>query len=299
MDYLKKLAAKCGLCFSRKTAPPIEAASCGGHQQRGKPGIRVQLQIKRDGGDHPAGSDAAVYDDTAGGASAAGCSGGLGYDPAGSSEAPAGRSDSSVICDVIGGAPSLKEAHHVAAALALELLLERHPEAAERAATEARGEPWRKRGGGAARKMDPNAPISARFVSAGLQEDAEGPAISQPHCPSSAAAGHGGVRGQQSALLPPGGRASGLHATDREIPPRIVPSWEPRLTDANKGYGLLKKAGWQEGSGLGLHGQGASLFLAPASQRHIRGLGFQKGEAGAKRKGKAAFGSSAKKKQRR
>ena len=44
---------------------------------------------------------------------------------------------------------------------------------------------------------------------------------------------------------------------------------------------LLMKAGWQEGSGLGLHGQGASSFLAPASQQHSRGLGFQKGEAGA------------------
>ena len=293
MDYLKKLAVKCGLCFSRKVAPPVEAASGGGHQ-RGKPSIRVQLQIKRDSPDHPAGSDDAVCDDVAGGASVAGCSGGLGYDPAGSSEAPAGSSDSSVICDVTGGAPSLKEARQVAAALALELLLERHPEAAERAATEARGEPWRRKGGGgAARKMDRNAPISARFVSAGLQEDADDPAIAQRPGPSSAAAG------QQPHLLSPVGRASGLHATDREIPPRIVPFWEPCLTDANKGYGLLKKAGWQEGSGLGLHGQGASLFLAPASQRHIRGLGFQKGEAGAKRKGKAAFGSSAKKKQRR
>ena len=298
MDYLKRLAAKCGLCFSRKTAPPVEAASGGGGLQRGKPSVRVQLQIKLGGQDHPVGRDDAVCDDVAGSASA-GCSGGLGYDPAGRSEAMAGSSDSSVICDVIGGAPSLKEARHVAAALALELLLERHSEAAERAATEARGEPWRrKQGGGAARKMDRNAPFSARFVSAGLQEDADGPAIAQPPSSSSAATGHGCLRGEQPALLPPGGRASGLHATGG-VPPHIVPFWEPRLTDANKGYGLLKKAGWQEGSGLGLHGQGASLFLAPASQQHIRGLGFQKGGAGVKRKGKAAFGSSAKKKQRR
>jgi hypothetical protein len=51
---------------------------------------------------------------------------------------------------------------------------------------------------------------------------------------------------------------------------------EAPLAADNKGYGLLKKAGWREGTGLGAKRQGAATFLAPASQQHSRGLGFIK-----------------------
>ena len=68
-------------------------------------------------------------------------------DPAGDGEVTAGCSSSRshALCDVTGGAPTVREARHVAAAMALELLLKQQPEAAERAAAEARGEHSAKR----------------------------------------------------------------------------------------------------------------------------------------------------------
>ena len=266
MQLLNELAVDCGLCVDGTDAPSAAASGRKGKQQHS---FRVVVLVK------------------------------------GSGRNPAGGSDG-VVCDVVGGAPSKKESRHVAAAMALEMLLARHPEAAYLAAAEARGDHHARRGGGggqmkrhgsggsAAVRIDPDEPIAARFISAGLQVDADGAAISGPHGGPSATV-RGGIGGQHM-----GGNAwpDAPHLGASTHMPKY-PVEELPLTTDNKGYGLLKKAGWQEGSGLGLHGQGASLFLAPASQRHIRGLGFQKGEAGAKRKGKAAFGSSAKKKQRR
>ena len=248
MQLLNELAVDCGLCVDGKDAPSQAASGRKGKQQHS---FRVVVLVK------------------------------------GSGRNPAGGSDG-VICDVVGGAPSKKESRHVAAAMALEMLLARHPEAAYLAAAEARGDHHARRGGGggqmkrhgsggsAAVRIDPDEPIAARFISAGLQVDADGAAISGPHGGPSATV-RGGIGGQHM-----GGNAwpDAPHLGASTHTPKY-PVEELPLTTDNKGYGLLKKAGWQEGSGLGLHGQGASLFLAPASQQHSRGLGFQKGEAGA------------------
>ena len=68
--------------------------------------------------------------------------------------------------------------------------------------------------------------------------------------------------------------------------PLLLPPMIPDLPSSNKGYGLLMKAGWKEGQGLGARGQGAAAFLAPASQQHSKGLGYEKSGKKKKKKSK-------------
>ncbi len=71
---------------------------------------------------------------------------------------------------------------------------------------------------------------------------------------------------------------SGLHAGGgvAALHRRLGESEAAPLTAGNKGYGLLLKAGWSEGTGLGAQRQGAASFVAPAAQQSSRGLGFEK-----------------------
>ena len=110
MELLKRLADYCNLSIDSNTAPSREAGN--GTVPLANSSFRVVLLDKGSSGEPAEGGDAM-----------AGCS-----------------SSGRVLCDVLGGAPTMREARQVAAAMALELLLERHPEAAEHAAAEARGD---------------------------------------------------------------------------------------------------------------------------------------------------------------
>ena len=116
MELLKRLAGYCNLSVDSNTAPSRVAGD--GTVPVAMSSFRVVLQDKGSSRE-PAG----------GGEATAGCS-----------SSSSSSSSSSTLCDVIGGAPTMREARHVAAAMALELLLKQHPEAAEHAAAEARGE---------------------------------------------------------------------------------------------------------------------------------------------------------------
>ena len=117
MELLKRLADYCDLSVDSNTAPLQEAGD--GTVPRAKSSFRVVLLAKGSSGDPAGGGDAT-----------AGCS---------------CSSNRSALCNVIGGAPTMREARQVATAMALELLLKQRPEAAERAAAEARGEHGAKR----------------------------------------------------------------------------------------------------------------------------------------------------------
>lgn len=162
------------------------------------------------------------------------------------------------VAEVTGCAPAKRNAKQVAAALALEQLLRNHSEAAYLAALSARGEPWAQGGGGGggfAKKrkadgplVDPNEHISKRFVAGGMQtDDSRSRTVAAAAWPQ---------QPQQPANVPP------------------TLAFAPALSSSNKGYALLKKAGWMEGSGLGAKKQGVTSIIAPAAQQHSKGLGF-------------------------
>jgi hypothetical protein len=59
--------------------------------------------------------------------------------------------------------------------------------------------------------------------------------------------------------------------------PQKRPASQPAINSSNVGFRLLKKAGWQEGTGLGASNQGPKEPLQLPVQVATAGLGFSKG----------------------